>query len=88
MFSKAIMPKVAASLKMKITTKKKEVDFLTKLTERMQLIEEPKKLGNYRKMKPYNDGLSELQLEMYRAMTMKREKKEKAIKAAEEQRKL
>jgi hypothetical protein len=38
-------------------------------------------------MKPYNDGISDLQMDQYRAQTSKREKKDKAIKAAAEQRK-
>ena len=45
------------------------------------------KIGNYRKMKPYNDGISEIQMQMYRAMMEKKDKKEKAIKAAELERK-
>jgi hypothetical protein len=39
-------------------------------------------------MKPYNDGISEIQMQMYRAMMEKKDKKEKAIKAAELARKI
>lgn len=67
-----------------MTSTKKAVDFIKTLNDREKLLEEPRKLGNYRKMKPYNDGITDMQMELYRAQTDKRERKEKAIKAAEE----
>lgn len=84
MSSSVTSAKLAESLKNKMTNKKKEVDFMKTLAERNQLIEEPRKLGNYRKMKPYNDGITDMQVDLYRALTAKRDKKEKAIRAAEE----
>jgi hypothetical protein len=52
------------------------------------MIEPAKKLGKYKKSIVYDDGLSDIQMHMYRAMMEKKDKKEKAIKKAEELREL
>jgi hypothetical protein len=53
-----------------------------------EMIEPAKKLGKYKKSIVYDDGLSDIQMHMYRAMMEKKDKKEKAIKKAEELREL
>jgi len=66
----------------------KTVNDFKSRAERNELIEPPRKLANFKKKIVHNDGLTDIQMNMYRAMMEKKHKKEKAIKDAEENRKL